>query len=72
LAYAVAPGVVDTRMQAMMREAPIERLPSVGRFVALKEAEAYNSPDWVARFLIDLVEGRERPEDVVVRVPDQV
>jgi NAD(P)-dependent dehydrogenase (short-subunit alcohol dehydrogenase family) len=72
LAYAVAPGVVDTAMQSMMREAPIERLPSAGRFVALKEAEAFNSPEWVARFLIDLVEGRERPEDVVVRVPDQV
>lgn len=72
LAYAVAPGVVDTAMQSMMRQAPIERLPSVGRFLALKEAEAFNSPGWVARFLIDLVEGRERPEDVVVRVPDQV
>jgi NAD(P)-dependent dehydrogenase (short-subunit alcohol dehydrogenase family) len=70
-AYAVAPGVVDTAMQVMMREAPIERLPSVGRFVALKKAEAFNSPEWVARFLMDLVEGGERPEDVVVRVPDQ-
>jgi benzil reductase ((S)-benzoin forming) len=71
MAYAVAPGVVDTDMQVLMRETPIDRLPSANRFVALKEAEAFNSPDWVARFLIDLVEGRRRPEDVVVRVPDE-
>jgi hypothetical protein len=67
----VAPGVVDTAMQVLMRETPLERLPSANRFVALKEAEAFNSPDWVGRFLIDLVEGRRRPEDVVVRIPDQ-
>ena len=71
MAYAVAPGVVDTEMQVLMRETPLERLPSANRFVALKEAEAFNSPDWVARYLIDLVEGRRRPEDVVVRIPDQ-
>jgi benzil reductase ((S)-benzoin forming) len=71
MAYAVAPGVVDTGMQVLMRETPIERLPSANRFVALKEAEAFNSPDWVARFLIGLVEGSQRPEDVVVRVPDE-
>ncbi|HEY1466668.1 MAG TPA: SDR family NAD(P)-dependent oxidoreductase [Acidimicrobiales bacterium] len=71
MAYAVAPGVVDTGMQVLMREAPVERLPSANRFVALKEAEAFNSPNWVARFLIDLVEGRQHPQDVVVRVPDQ-
>jgi NAD(P)-dependent dehydrogenase (short-subunit alcohol dehydrogenase family) len=71
MAYAVAPGVVDTAMQVLMRETPLERLPSANRFVALKEAEAFNSPDWVGRFLIDLVEGRRRPEDVVVRIPDQ-
>jgi NAD(P)-dependent dehydrogenase (short-subunit alcohol dehydrogenase family) len=71
MAYAVAPGVVDTGMQVLMRETPLERLPSANRFVALKETEAFNSPDWVARFLIDLVDGRRRPEDVVVRIPDQ-
>ena len=70
-AYAVAPGVVDTEMQTLMRQSPAERLPSVGRFVALKEAEAFNSPEWVARFLLDLVDGRHRPESVVLRVPDQ-
>jgi benzil reductase ((S)-benzoin forming) len=71
LAYAVAPGVVDTRMQSLMRETPIERLPSANRFIALKEADAFNSPDWVARYLLDVVEGRRRPEGVVVRVPDE-
>jgi benzil reductase ((S)-benzoin forming) len=71
LAYAVSPGVVDTRMQSLMRETPIERLPSANRFIALKEADAFNSPDWVARYLLDVVEGRRRPEGVVVRVPDE-
>ena len=71
VAYAVAPGVVDTGMQALMRETPVERLPATGRFVALKEAEAFNSPAWVAEFLLDLVEGTRRPEDVALRVPDE-
>ncbi len=71
LAYAVAPGVVDTGMQTLMRETPVERLPAAGRFVALKEAEAFNSPAWVARFLLDLAEGTVRPESVVMRVPDE-
>ncbi|MGA8372245.1 MAG: SDR family NAD(P)-dependent oxidoreductase [Acidimicrobiales bacterium] len=70
-AYAVAPGLVDTGMQVLMRETPVDRLPSAGRFVAVKEAEAFNSPAWVARFLLDLVEGRMRPEGVVMRVPDE-
>lgn len=70
-AYAVAPGVVDTGMQTLMRETPIERLPSVNRFLALKEAEAFNSPERVARFLLDLVEGTWQPDGVVVRVPDE-
>jgi NAD(P)-dependent dehydrogenase (short-subunit alcohol dehydrogenase family) len=72
LAYAVAPGVVDTRMQSLMRETPVDRLPSANRFIALKEADAFNSPAWVARYLLDVVEGRRRPEGVVVRVPDEI
>jgi NAD(P)-dependent dehydrogenase (short-subunit alcohol dehydrogenase family) len=71
MAYAVAPGVVDTVMQTLMRETPVERLPARDRFVAVQEAEAYNSPAWVARFLLDLVEGRRRPVEVVMRVPDE-
>jgi hypothetical protein len=39
--------------------------------VALQKAEAFNSPAWVARFLLDLVEGRWRPEYLVMRVPDE-
>ncbi|HEY6624348.1 MAG TPA: SDR family NAD(P)-dependent oxidoreductase [Acidimicrobiales bacterium] len=71
VAYAVAPGMVDTAMQVLMRETPVDRLPTAGRFVAVKEAEAFNSSAWVARFLLDLVEGRKRPEGVVMRVPDE-
>jgi len=70
-AYAVAPGVVDTDMQAEIRATPPERFPAVGRFQDLKRREAFNSPAWVARHLLDLAFGDRRPPGVRWRVPDE-
>ncbi|HVB94773.1 MAG TPA: SDR family NAD(P)-dependent oxidoreductase [Acidimicrobiales bacterium] len=70
--FALAPGVVDTDMQATIRATPAARFPSVGRFVQLHRDRAFNSPDRVATFILDLVAGRREATDGVrVRVPDQ-
>ncbi|MBN2624327.1 MAG: SDR family NAD(P)-dependent oxidoreductase [Acidimicrobiales bacterium] len=53
-AYAVAPGVVDTDMQASIRATPAERFPAVERFHELKRTDAYNSPAWVADHILRL------------------
>lgn len=70
-AYAVAPGVVDTDMQAAIRGTPAERFPAVERFRRLRRDDAYNSPGWVADHLLGLAFGGEGAGTVVVRVPDE-
>ena len=71
-AYAVAPGVVDTDMQATIRATPAERFPLVDRFVAIKEADALNRVDHVARYLLDLAfDPATRPAGWQLRVPDE-
>jgi len=71
-AYSVAPGVVDTDMQALIRECPAERFPDVERFWELKREDRYNTPAFVARELLALAfDPDRRPEDVAVRLPDE-
>lgn len=49
------PGVVDTPMQALIREQPEERFPAVERFRQLKESGQLNDPDAVAAFTVHLL-----------------
>ena len=70
-AYAVAPGVVDTAMQAAIRDTPAERFPTVERFLQMKRDDAYNSPAWVADHILALLTDPLPEETVVVRVPDE-
>ena len=69
-AVALAPGVVDTDMQAMIRETPEEDFPALERFLDLKRDGAFNSAGWVADQVLLHAFG-DRPDDVVVRVPDE-
>lgn len=69
--HAVAPGIVDTDMQAAIRASSPERFPEVGRFIGLKEAEAFNSPAWVAEKVLELAFGTLPPTAVHLRVPDE-
>jgi NAD(P)-dependent dehydrogenase (short-subunit alcohol dehydrogenase family) len=69
-AYAVAPGVVDTDMQAEIRSTPAERFPSVARFHDLKARDAFNTPAWVAGQLLELAFGALRPP-TSWRIPDE-
>jgi NAD(P)-dependent dehydrogenase (short-subunit alcohol dehydrogenase family) len=68
-AHAVAPGVVDTDMQARVREADEKDFPEVARFVAIAASGAFNSPGWVADHLLSMAFSAEPPDEVVVRLP---
>lgn len=79
--FAVAPGVVDTDMQAAIRATPAERFPAVDRFLDLAQTGAFNTPDWVADHILGLyattIGGltpdwvRTATDPVVLRIPDQ-
>ena len=69
-AHAVAPGIVDTDMQATIRAQSPEVFPLVDRFRGFKEHGAFSSPAWVAQHLLDIATGPRR-DDVVVRIDDE-
>ncbi|RMH04792.1 MAG: SDR family NAD(P)-dependent oxidoreductase [Planctomycetota bacterium] len=69
-AWAVAPGVVDTAMQERIRSCDREVFPEIDRFLALKEAEAFNSIPFIARHLLAIAfDPTAAPAEVVVRLP---
>jgi NAD(P)-dependent dehydrogenase (short-subunit alcohol dehydrogenase family) len=71
-AYAVAPGLVDTDMQALIRSTPVEAFPSGDRFRRAYDEGAFNSPAWVADYLVGLVDDPGAAGGAVrLRVPDQ-
>lgn len=70
-AHAVAPGVVDTEMQAQIRATPADRFPAVDRFLQLGRDDAFNSPAWVADQVLGLMTDPPSTSDVVLRVPDE-
>lgn len=68
-AHAVAPGIVDTHMQALIRESTVERFPLIEKFRAFKRDDAFNSAEYVARELLALAfDPTRRTQDVVVRL----
>ncbi len=71
-AYSVAPGVIDTGMQALIRGTDEADFPMVPRFHEMKAQEAFNSPQWVADQLYALAfDPACRPETVACRIPAQ-
>jgi NAD(P)-dependent dehydrogenase (short-subunit alcohol dehydrogenase family) len=71
-AYSVAPGLVDTDMQAAIRATAEDRFPDVARFRRAKDLNAFNSAPWVAERLLELAFGGPPPEAVCLRVPTEV
>jgi NAD(P)-dependent dehydrogenase (short-subunit alcohol dehydrogenase family) len=53
LAYAVAPGVVDTDMQALIRATSPEAFPDVDRFLRLHREGSFATADWVAGCILE-------------------
>jgi benzil reductase ((S)-benzoin forming) len=77
LAYAVAPGVVDTAMQATIRATTADAFPDVARFRRLHDDGAFLTPAWVGACILERCfdpATRRRPEPgkgaVHFRVPD--
>jgi NAD(P)-dependent dehydrogenase (short-subunit alcohol dehydrogenase family) len=76
-AYALSPGVVDTDMQERIRSTPDALLPAASRFRLLHAQGAFNSPEWVARYILGLARGdagagtADGGDGVRRRVPDE-
>lgn len=69
-AYSVAPGVVDTAMQAQIRASDEASFPERERFVKRKRTGAFNDPLFVADELLALAfDPERRPDGVAVRLP---
>lgn len=65
--YSVAPGVVDTEMQAAIRSSNATDFSSHQKFVDLKEQGELRSPEEVVALLMQLLEKKEQ-EEVVCRL----
>jgi NAD(P)-dependent dehydrogenase (short-subunit alcohol dehydrogenase family) len=71
-AYAVAPGIVDTEMQQIIRRTPASRFPAVDKFVRIAREGAFNTPAFVAERLLEIAfDPTARPEPVALRLPLQ-
>jgi NAD(P)-dependent dehydrogenase (short-subunit alcohol dehydrogenase family) len=67
----IAPGVIDTDMQAHIRAQDEVTFPAVTRFHELARTGAWNSSAWIADHVLALVTGAWATDDVVIRVPDE-
>jgi benzil reductase ((S)-benzoin forming) len=66
-AHAVAPGIIDTDMQEMIRNTREEDFPLVERFREYKRQNAFSTPEHVARELLALAfDPSRRTSDVLV------
>jgi len=71
-AHAVAPGVVDTDMQSLIRATPAEKFPETLRFQEKKVDGAFNRAEFVADELAALAFDPTREgSPVVLRLPDE-
>jgi NAD(P)-dependent dehydrogenase (short-subunit alcohol dehydrogenase family) len=71
-AYAVAPGVIDTDMQTLIRACGPDVFPEVERFVEMKRDDSYNTPGFVAEHLLAIAfDPARRPDAVAIKLPDE-
>jgi NAD(P)-dependent dehydrogenase (short-subunit alcohol dehydrogenase family) len=72
-AHSVAPGVIDTEMQALIRASSEENFPEVERFRERKRDGAFNSARYVAdEFLAIAFDPERDPGAVAVRLEDEL
>lgn len=67
---AFAPGVVDTSMQAQIRETNKEDFIHLDRFITLKEEGKLLSPEYVAKAIRSLLETENFPQGEVIRIDE--
>lgn len=66
LVASIAPGVIDTAMQAQIRATPVEHFPNRARFDALKRDGALWAPEAAARRMADFLLSARFGEQAVV------
>jgi NAD(P)-dependent dehydrogenase (short-subunit alcohol dehydrogenase family) len=72
-AHSIAPGVIDTEMQATIRASSVEDFPEVERFHEMKRDATFNSVRYVAdEFLAIAFDPDRRPDSVAVRLENEV
>jgi NAD(P)-dependent dehydrogenase (short-subunit alcohol dehydrogenase family) len=64
--HAVAPGIIDTDMQGMIRRCTPEQFPRVQKFLDLKANDAFSSPAFVADRMLELAFGPDAPGTPVI------
>jgi benzil reductase ((S)-benzoin forming) len=71
-AYSIAPGVIDTDMQAMIRSTSKEDFPMVDKFLEMKATDSFNTSPFVAQKIeeLALLKGPQRLP-VIQRLPNQ-
>ncbi|KAA6183671.1 SDR family oxidoreductase [Thiohalocapsa marina] len=68
--HAVAPGIVDTDMQAEIRRCSPEQFPMVQKFLDLKQADSFSTPAFVAERLLELAfDPAHRRDEVLISLP---
>ncbi|MEE8580922.1 MAG: SDR family NAD(P)-dependent oxidoreductase [Myxococcota bacterium] len=71
-AFAVAPGVIDTDMQKLIRSCSPEDFPEVDRFLEMKREESFNSTRFVASQLLAIAfDPDHQADEVVLRLADE-
>ncbi len=70
-AFALAPGVVDTSMQELIRSTDASRFPQVERFREIASSGRFNSTKWIADHIVELLNVSGADSPVRVRVPDE-
>lgn len=66
--FSVAPGIVDTQMQAEIRTKPKESFSQIERFISLKESGNLASPESVAVQLLKIAATPNRFHEVILDV----
>ncbi|MCP4094351.1 MAG: SDR family oxidoreductase [Planctomycetes bacterium] len=68
--YSVAPGIIDTDMQAQIRDCKEEVFPNVAQFHEYKAQDLYNTVRHVAKHLLQMAFAPSaRPDTVSARIP---
>ena len=71
-AYAVAPGIIDTDMQALIRDCDEEVFPEVNKFLDYKAADDFNSCAFIAERMLQIAfDPAAEPAETTVRLPKE-
>ena len=71
-AYSIAPGVVDTDMQAAIRSSSREDFPMLDKFLEIKAGNSFNTPRYVADCFLRLaLQEGPQTSPVTQRLPNE-